>query len=138
MADSGYVFIAEYTAPPPPALLIFPPPFPHSEQKNVCQACYLVIKSYLRGDSRKNENYLARFIKFFQTQVGAHTCTCMCVYTDTETGRHRQTDTETDRHRQTDTQTDRHRQTHVHTHTCTHTHNTHTHTHLFYKGSKCL
>ena len=29
----------------------------------------LVIESYLKGDSRKNENYLARFIKFFQTQV---------------------------------------------------------------------
>ena len=28
-----------------------------------------MIKSYLNGDSRKNENYLARFVKFFKTQV---------------------------------------------------------------------
>ena len=41
----------------------------HSEHREVCQACYLVIKSYLKGDSRKNENYLARFIDFFQKQV---------------------------------------------------------------------
>ena len=38
-------------------------------QREVCKACYLVIESYLKGDSRKNENYLARFIKFFQKQV---------------------------------------------------------------------
>ena len=28
-----------------------------------------MIKSYLKGDSRKNENYLARFVTFFMTQV---------------------------------------------------------------------
>ena len=73
------LWICECTAPPPPALLLFPPPFPYREQKNVCQACYQVIKSYLRGDSRKNENYLARFIKFFQTQVEIHTYTQVVV-----------------------------------------------------------
>ena len=36
----------------------------------MCQDCYGVIKSYLDGDSRKNENYLARFVFFFKTQVG--------------------------------------------------------------------
>jgi hypothetical protein len=41
-----------------------------SHEREVCKACYLVVESYLRGDSRKNENYLARFIKFFQQQVG--------------------------------------------------------------------
>ena len=35
----------------------------------MCQGCYGVIKSYLNGDSRKNENYLARFVSFFKTQV---------------------------------------------------------------------
>lgn len=45
----------------------------YSLQREVCQACYSVIKSYLQGNSRKNENYLARFIKFFQKQV-------CCVY----------------------------------------------------------
>ena len=40
-----------------------------SEQRTVCQGCYGVIKSYLNGDSRKNENYLARFVSFFKTQV---------------------------------------------------------------------
>lgn len=40
-----------------------------SHERGVCKACYLVIESYLKGDSRKNENYLARFIKFFQQQV---------------------------------------------------------------------
>ena len=55
---------------PPPSLFYTPS---YSEQRKVCQACYQVIKSYLRGDSRKNENYLARFIKFFQTQVDTHT-----------------------------------------------------------------
>jgi inositol 1,4,5-triphosphate receptor type 1 len=39
-------------------------------RKKICQACYGVIKNYLRGDSRKNENYLARFLAFFKTQVG--------------------------------------------------------------------
>ena len=43
--------------------------FCYSHQRIICQACYLVIESYLRGDSRKNENYLARFIGFFQQQV---------------------------------------------------------------------
>ena len=38
--------------------------------RSICQACYGVIKSYLKGNSRKNENYLARFIDFFKTQVG--------------------------------------------------------------------
>ena len=41
-----------------------------SEQHDVYKGCYQVIKSYLKGNSRKNENYLARFIKFFKTQVG--------------------------------------------------------------------
>ena len=40
-----------------------------SEQRIVCQGSYGVIKSYLNGDSRKNENYLARFVTFFKTQV---------------------------------------------------------------------
>lgn len=40
-----------------------------SEQRIVCQGCYGVIKAYLSGDSRKNENYLARFVRFFKTQV---------------------------------------------------------------------
>lgn len=35
----------------------------------MCQGCYGVIKGYLNGDSRKNENYLARFVSFFKTQV---------------------------------------------------------------------
>lgn len=39
------------------------------EQRIVCQGCYGVIKGYLNGDSRKNENYLARFVSFFKTQV---------------------------------------------------------------------
>ena len=38
--------------------------------RTICKACYEVIKKYLRGNSRKNENYLARFIEFFQAQVG--------------------------------------------------------------------
>ena len=50
----------------------------YSEQRKVCRACYQVIESYLKGDSRKNENYLARFIKFFQKQVGACTCWHTC------------------------------------------------------------
>ena len=37
----------------------------------ICQECYNVIQEYLKGDSRKNENYVARFIEFFQTQVSA-------------------------------------------------------------------
>ena len=52
----------------------------------MCKACYLVIESYLKGDSRKNENYLARFIKFFQKQVmnfglfcDWFVCVCVCV-----------------------------------------------------------
>ena len=48
---------------------------PFTVSREVCQACYLVIESYLKGDSRKNENYLARFIEFFQTQVGTSTDT---------------------------------------------------------------
>ena len=40
-----------------------------SEQHKVCKACYKVIVSYLKGNSRKNENYLARFIPDFQKQV---------------------------------------------------------------------
>ncbi|XP_019851941.1 PREDICTED: inositol 1,4,5-trisphosphate receptor type 3-like [Amphimedon queenslandica] len=32
--------------------------------------CYNVIQKFLEGDSRKNENYLAHFIEFFQTQMG--------------------------------------------------------------------
>ena len=43
-----------------------------SEQRKVCQAGYGVIESYLKGDSRKNENYLARFIDIFQKQVHNH------------------------------------------------------------------
>ena len=42
---------------------------PSSAQRQVCQACYLVIENYLKGDSRKNENYLARSIDFFKKQV---------------------------------------------------------------------
>ena len=45
-----------------------------SEQRKICKACYLVIENYLKGDSRKNENYLARFIEFFQTQVSLPPC----------------------------------------------------------------
>ena len=42
-----------------------------SEQhKKICKGCYQVIDSYLKGNSRKNENYLAKFIEFFKTQVG--------------------------------------------------------------------
>ena len=41
-----------------------------SEQHNVCKACYGVIENYLKGNSRKNENYLARFMEFFKTQIG--------------------------------------------------------------------
>ena len=53
-------------------------------------ACYLLIQTYLRGNSRKNENYLARFMKIFQAQVGVHintytqmhllTCASTCTY----------------------------------------------------------
>ena len=39
-------------------------------RREICQACYGVIKNYLKGSSRKNENYLARFLAFFKTQVG--------------------------------------------------------------------
>lgn len=35
----------------------------------ICQKCYDVIQQYLKGDSRKNENYISRFLKFFQDQV---------------------------------------------------------------------
>ena len=51
------------SSPPPP------PPLSSSEQRRVCKACYLVIENYLKGDSRKNENYLARSIDFFKKQV---------------------------------------------------------------------
>ncbi|XP_065909470.1 inositol 1,4,5-trisphosphate-gated calcium channel ITPR1-like [Dysidea avara] len=36
----------------------------------VYQACYKVLEVYLLGQSRKNENYLARFIDFFEQQMG--------------------------------------------------------------------
>ncbi|XP_019861438.1 PREDICTED: uncharacterized protein LOC100634093 isoform X2 [Amphimedon queenslandica] len=36
---------------------------------NICRECYNVIRKFLEGDSRKNENYLAHFIEFFQTHV---------------------------------------------------------------------
>ena len=39
-------------------------------RRDICQACYGVIKNYLKGNSSKNENYLARFLVFFKTQVG--------------------------------------------------------------------
>ena len=39
-------------------------------RRRICQACYEVIKNYLEGNSRKNENYLARFLAFFKAQVG--------------------------------------------------------------------
>ena len=39
-------------------------------RRYICQACYGVIKNYLKGNSRKNENYLARFLAFFKAQVG--------------------------------------------------------------------
>ena len=54
-----------------------------SHEREVCKACYLVIESYLKGDSRKNENYLARFIKFFQQQVlpwFSSPSSLLCVY----------------------------------------------------------
>ncbi|XP_019849953.1 PREDICTED: uncharacterized protein LOC109580835 [Amphimedon queenslandica] len=35
----------------------------------ICRECYNVIKTFLEGDSRKNENYLAQFIAFFQQHV---------------------------------------------------------------------
>ena len=38
--------------------------------KKVCKGCYQVIGNYLKGNSRKNENYLAKFIEFFKIQVG--------------------------------------------------------------------
>ena len=41
----------------------------YRSQAEICKECYNVLKKYLEGDSRKNENYLARFIEFFQTQV---------------------------------------------------------------------
>ena len=41
----------------------------YRSQVAICRECYNVFKKYLEGDSRKNENYLARFIEFFQTQV---------------------------------------------------------------------
>ena len=50
----------------PPSL---PPSLPPSEQRRICKSCYLVIENYLKGDSRKNENYLARFMDFFRKQV---------------------------------------------------------------------
>ena len=31
--------------------------------------CYNVMHTYVLGDSRKNELYIARFIDFFQTQI---------------------------------------------------------------------
>ena len=80
-----YLSLHLYFYPPtflPPSLFYTPS---YSEQRKVCQACYQVVKSYLRGDSRKNENYLARFIKFFQTQVDTHTYT----HTNTEPETHR-------------------------------------------------
>ena len=42
---------------------------PSSNYKLVCQECYNILKQYLKGESRKNENYLARFIEFFTLQV---------------------------------------------------------------------
>ena len=44
--------------------------FSKLHRKEICQACYGVIKNYLEGNSRKNENYLARFLAFFKAQVG--------------------------------------------------------------------
>lgn len=37
--------------------------------KEVCRQCYNTLTLYLKGDSRKNENYLARYICIFQEQV---------------------------------------------------------------------
>ena len=103
-----YLSLHLYFYPPtflPPSLFYTPS---YSEQRKVCQACYQVVKSYLRGDSRKNENYLARFIKFFQTQVDTHTHTHTYTHTHIHTHKHRTRDTQ--------------RQTHINAPlTCTHT-----------------
>ncbi|XP_019849736.1 PREDICTED: inositol 1,4,5-trisphosphate receptor type 1-like isoform X1 [Amphimedon queenslandica] len=42
---------------------------PSLHHSDVCRECYNVIQKFLEGDSRKNENYLARYLEFFQTQV---------------------------------------------------------------------
>ena len=52
---------------------------------NRCQECYSVISQYLKGDSRKNENYLARFIEFFRTQVSTdQLAELLCMLNDEE------------------------------------------------------
>ena len=40
-----------------------------SHHINICRESYNVIRKFLEGDSRKNENYLAHFIEFFQKHV---------------------------------------------------------------------
>lgn len=40
-----------------------------AEKREVCCMCCKVLAKYLDGDSRKNENYLARYTKLFQEQV---------------------------------------------------------------------
>ena len=44
----------------------------YRSQAEICRECYNVFQKYLEGDSRKNENYLARFIEFFQKQVSIY------------------------------------------------------------------
>ena len=46
---------------------------PSSNYMQICQECYNILKQYLKGESRKNENYLARFIQFFTSQARANT-----------------------------------------------------------------
>ena len=46
---------------------------PSSNYTQICQECYYILKQYLKGESRKNENYLARFIEFFTSQARAIT-----------------------------------------------------------------
>lgn len=46
-----------------------------SEHIQICRACYKVLAKFLEGDNRKNENYLARNIKFFQKQVMVYVTT---------------------------------------------------------------
>lgn len=40
-----------------------------SPEKIVSQEMYRVIQTFLEGNSRKNELYLAKHIAYFQTQV---------------------------------------------------------------------
>lgn len=44
------------------------PNFP--KLKKICQTAYDLLAVYLDGDSRKNELYIAKYISFFQSQIG--------------------------------------------------------------------